>query len=224
MSEGFANGGITTELLHKAAAAIEAALLGGKEVDDDEASEFSDAEFQKVEAIFNNCIEMRAGHIPASAAAALLDGLGFSTRRLAVVETSLSQAEAAGAFLDFREFSRLALLLRDAGSSKSESPLSRSPASVSPVAGSPRLPLFGSPAKALRRSRSHGSIAREFAEPKPHGYVASLRAPLEPLPQMLRCTNRGSGRRHLRRCSSACHFDQMLAPASVQSISKRILR
>jgi hypothetical protein len=222
-SEGSAKSGITTELLLKAAAAIEAALLGGNGDDDHRACEFSVAEFQEVEVVFNNCIEMRAGHIPASAAGHLLDGLGFSARRLAVVETSLAQAEAAGAFLDLREFSRLVLLLRDAASPNSESALSGSPASGSPVSGSQRSPLFGSPAKALRRSRSHGSLAREFAEPKPHGRVASLRAPLEPLPQMLRCTGRSSGRRQLRRCSSVCHFDQMRAPASFQSISQRIL-
>lgn len=231
LGEGFAKGGITTELLRKAAAAIEVALLGGKVGNvDDGACEFSADEFQEVEAIFNSCIEMRAGHIPASVASSLLDGLGFSARRLAIVETSLAKAETAGAFLDLREFSRLALLLRDAGTPKSVSPVSGPPVfglsmSRSTVSGpaSTGSPLVGSPAKSLRRSRSHACLACEFADPKPHGRVPSFRAPLEPLPQTLCCRNRGSGRRHLRRCSSACHFDKMLAPASVQIISERIL-
>lgn len=204
---GLAKGGMTTELLRKAAAALEAALLGSKGGDNDEACEFSAAESQNVEAIFNSCIEMHAGHIPASAASSLLDRLGYSSRGLAIVETSLTQAEIAGAFLDLREFSRLALLLRDGTA----------------VQASGLAPLSGSPAKALRRSRSHTSLAREFAEPKPHGRVASLRSPLEPLPQRRHCASRGSGRRHLQRCSSACHFDSMIAPATVQIASQPLL-
>jgi hypothetical protein len=202
------------EVRNKAVAAMEAALLGGGG-DDDGACELSVAELQEVEAVFNNCIEMHAGRIPASAAAQLLESLSFSARRLSIVETSLAQAKAAGAFLDLREFSRLALLLRDAGSPKSEPLLSGSLASGSPSSGSPTSPLFGSPAKALRRSRSLGSIA---SEPKPQGRVASLREPLEPLPQILRRTSRGSGRRQFRRCSSVCLFDQRLAPPSVSAI------
>jgi len=207
----FRKGGMTTELLRKAAAALEAALLGSEAVDNDAACDFSAAEPQNVEAIFNSCIEMRAGHIPASAASSLLHRLGFTGKGLSIVETSLAQAEAAGAFLDLREFSRLVLLLHD-GHAVQESPIA---------------PLSGSPAKALRRSRSHASLAREFVEPKPHGRVASLRSLLEPLPQRRSCASRGSGRgsgrRHLQHCSSACHFDLMLAPTTVQIISEPLL-
>lgn len=205
--EGFLKGGITTELLRTAAAALEAALLGGEGGEDDNAGEFSVAESRNVEAIFNSCIEMKAGHIKASAASSLLDVLGYSGRGLTIVEASLAQAEAAGAFLDLREFSRLALLLRDGAAAQ---------ASHSP-------PLSGSPAKALRRSRSHASLVREFAEPKPIGRVASFRAPLAPLPQRRNCAKRGSNRRNLRRCSSACHFDLMLAPATVRVASDALL-
>lgn len=202
----FAKSGMTTELLRSAAAALEAALLGGN-ASNDHACQLSVAESHDLEAVFNSCPEMRAGYIPASAANSLLERLGYSGRGLSIVETSLAQAEDAGANLDLREFSRLALLLRDSDK----------------VQASGVSPLFGSPAKALRRSRSQAGLARESAGSKPMGRVASLRSPLEPLHQRHRCASRGSGRRHLKRCSSACHFDLMLAPASVQLISQPLL-